>query len=151
MCRTIPPEKNRPPKKTKKLTIKIFPLSQWDDLVDRYERDAVVSVHGLVYIYGQCGVGVGEVGVWGGRTSGDPLISPQHASPGRMRQTIHFKVTDTAYIAHTPSIAFRHPAPRKEGCRKAMLGVCIHCLGGGQSGRGGNGVGRRTAIIFPVS
>lgn len=49
-------------KKQKKLTIKIFPLSQWDDLVDRYERDAVVSVHGLVYIYIRT--------VWGGGWGG---------------------------------------------------------------------------------
>lgn len=113
------------------------------------ERRCGVGAGFGIYIYGQCGVGVGEVGVWGGRTSGDPLISPRHASPGRMRQTIHFKVTDTAYIAHTPSIAFRHPAPRKEGCRKAMLGVCIRCLGGGQSGRGGNGVGAENGNHFP--
>ena len=40
----------------------------------------------------------------------------------------------TQQLLHTPSIAFRHLPPLKEGCRKPVLGVCSCCRCNGPQG-----------------
>ena len=46
-----------------------------------------------------------------------PISPPPPPSPPTLSLCLH--------RCHTPSTAFRHPPPRKEGCRKQVLGVCI--------------------------